>query len=76
MATRAGGRDPVSPLAFAVLGSEMAGATVIGVVFDWWFGCLPWLTVIGTFAGLLTAFVHMAQMAKPRPPESGEGPKP
>lgn len=51
----------------------MAGATVLGVLLDWWFGCLPWLTVIGTFAGLLAAFVHMAQMVNPKPPS---GPKP
>ncbi len=67
------GRGPVSPLAFAVLGSELAGATILGVLLDWWFGCLPWLTVIGTFAGLLAAFVHMAQLVNPKPPSE---PKP
>ena len=70
MVAPAGGRGPVSPVAFAVLGSELAGATILGVMLDWWFGILPWLTVIGTFAGLLSAFVHMAQMVKAKPPEN------
>jgi F0F1-type ATP synthase assembly protein I len=65
-----GGRGPVSPLAFAVLGSELAGATVAGVLLDWWLGTLPWLTIIGTFAGLMMAFVHMAQLLKAKPPEN------
>lgn len=76
MAAPAGGRGPVSPLGFAVLGSEMAGATVLGVVLDLWLGILPWLTVIGTFVGLLAVFVHMTQMTRSKPPGSGEGPQP
>jgi F0F1-type ATP synthase assembly protein I len=72
-----GGRGPVSPLGFAVLGSELAGFTVIGVLLDWWLATLPWLTIVGTFAGLSAAFVHMAQMARAKPPGGPkEGPKP
>ncbi len=70
MTAPAGGRGPVPPLAFAVLGSELGGATLAGVLCDWWLGTLPWLTIAGTFAGLLTAFVHMAKLVKPKPPES------
>ena len=46
----------------------MVGATVAGVLLDWWLDTLPWLTITGTFAGLLAAFVHMAQMLGAKPP--------
>lgn len=63
-----GGRSPVSPIGFAVLGSELAGFTVAGVLLDTWLGTMPWLTIGGVFGGLLTAFVHMARLARATPP--------
>lgn len=71
MPSSSGGKLPVSPVGLAVLGSELVGATVLGVLLDVGFGTLPWCTVGGVLAGLLVMLVHMAQLvrAKPKPPE-------
>ena len=58
-------RRPLSPVGFAVAGSEMAGATVLGVVIDWLAGTMPWATVGLTLAGLAVALVHLARMTRP-----------
>ncbi|HET6576305.1 MAG TPA: hypothetical protein VFG68_22070 [Fimbriiglobus sp.] len=67
---------PVSPFAFAVLGMEMAGFTVVGVLIDWLTGLMPWFTVVLTLLGAVVAFVHLARAAQsPSPPKSeGDGP--
>jgi F0F1-type ATP synthase assembly protein I len=58
--------SPNRPLAagLMVLGSEMAGFTVIGLVLDYALNTLPWITVSLTVIGLLVVFMHMMQYAK------------
>ncbi len=63
----------VSPFAFAVLGMEMAGFTITGVLLDWLFGSMPWATVALTLLGVVAAFVHLAQMVRKKPPSGSEG---
>ena len=67
-------RRAVSPFAFAVLGMEMAGFTVAGVVIDLLAGSLPWATVVLTLLGMVAAFLHMTRLVKPGPPPGGEVP--
>lgn len=65
---------PVSPFAFAVLGVEMAGFTVAGVLIDWLTGLTPWFTVALTLLGVVAVFAHLARtVRKASPPNSGDG---
>lgn len=64
---------PVSPFAFAVLGMEMAGFTVAGVLIDWLTGLAPWFTVTLTLLGLVAAFLHLFRMVQKGPPPKSEG---
>jgi F0F1-type ATP synthase assembly protein I len=55
-----------------VVGTEMAGFTVIGVLLDVFaFGSMPWCTVGLTLLGLVAAFLHLLRMVKPKPPGAG-----
>jgi F0F1-type ATP synthase assembly protein I len=59
-----------------VVGSEMAGFTLIGVLLDVVvFGTMPWFTVGLTLLGLVAAFLHLVKMVKPKPkpPAAGGG---
>lgn len=63
----------IAPLTgYALIGSEMAGFTVLGLGIDWAAGSTPWATVILTLLGFVAAFVHLTRMARPRP---GDGAK-
>lgn len=56
-----------------VVGTEMAGFTVTGVLLDVFvFGTMPWLTVGLTLLGLVAAFMHLLRMVKPKPPGTGQ----
>ncbi len=73
-------RRPVNPMAFAVLGLEMVGFTVTGVLIDWLAGSAPWATVTLTLLGVAAAFLHLVRATQagsaPRSdrPPGGEGP--
>lgn len=71
MANDRAGRSGFSPVGFAVIGSEMAGFTVAGVMIDWLAGTMPWATVGLTFFGFVAAFVHLTRIASRK--RSGEG---
>ncbi len=66
----------MSPFAFAVLGMEMAGFTVAGVLIDWLTGWLPWATITLTLLGVVAAFVHLFRTVRKasRPGPEGDGP--
>lgn len=67
-------KPPVSPVGLMVVGTEMAGFTITGVLLDVVvFGTMPWFTVGLTLLGLLAAFVHLVKMARPKPPTAGGG---
>jgi F0F1-type ATP synthase assembly protein I len=57
-------RRPVTPVGFALIGSEMVGFTLLGVAIDWLAGTSPWATVTLTVLGLLAAMVHLGLMVK------------
>ena len=78
---------PALPVGLMVIGSEMAGFTVVGVLLDVFaFGTLPWLTIGLTVLGFLAAFYHLIlftrshaeaakqkRAAKPTPPGGAGG---
>ncbi|MBN9520899.1 AtpZ/AtpI family protein [bacterium] len=67
-------KPPVSPVGLMVIGTEMAGFTVAGVLLDLVvFGTMPWFTVGFTLLGLAAAFMHLVKMVKPKPPPPGAG---
>lgn len=67
-------QPPVSKIGLMVVGTEMAGFTVTGVLLDMVvFGTMPWCTVGLTLLGLLAAFMHLVRMVKAKPPEGGAG---
>jgi F0F1-type ATP synthase assembly protein I len=68
-------RRPVSPFAFAILGMEMAGFTVTGVLIDWLTGLMPWFTVAFTVLGVIAAFMHLARVVQRPSPKSEDGGK-
>lgn len=67
-------KPPVSKVGLMVVGSEMAGFTVTGVLLDLLvFGTMPWFTVGLTLLGLFAAFAHLVRMANSKPPAPGAG---
>jgi F0F1-type ATP synthase assembly protein I len=68
-------RRVMSPLAFAVVGTEMVAFTLAGLAIDWFAGWTPWATVGLTLLGLVAAMAHIIRMASPagqgRPPDPG-----
>jgi F0F1-type ATP synthase assembly protein I len=61
-------KSPASPLliGYGLIGSEMAGFTVVGVGIDWLAGTTPWATVTLTLFGFVAAFVNLIRMANQR----------
>lgn len=47
-----------------VMGSEMAGFTVLGVVLDFALDTMPWFTIGLTLLGFITVFIHLLRFAK------------
>ena len=70
-----GGRS--LPIGLMVVGSEMAGFTVVGVILDFALDTLPWFTIGLTVLGFVFAFALLVRMAKgmtnrtPNPPSNG-----
>ncbi len=70
-----GGRS--LPIGLMVIGSEMAGFTVVGVILDFALDTLPWFTIGLTILGFVLAFTHLIRMSKalasrsPNPPSNG-----
>ncbi len=53
------------PLGLMAVGSEMAGATILGVLLDVFaFNSLPWCTIGLTILGFLAAFFHLVRSAQ------------
>ncbi len=63
----------MSPVAFAVVGSEMVGFTVTGLLIDWLTGWMPWTTVVLTVLGLVAAMIHLARIVQ-KPAGKQDGP--
>lgn len=56
------------PVGMLVIGSEMAGFTVLGVLVDYLLGSMPWATVGLTLGGAVAAMIHLRQMVMRRFP--------
>lgn len=48
----------------AVMGTEMTGFPLFGLILDFVFGTMPWLTLGFAILGVSVAFVHLFQMQK------------
>lgn len=51
---------------FLMIGSEMAGFTIVGVILDLWLDVLPWLTVVLTLLGMIAGMWHLWQVTQKR----------
>ena len=61
------------PIGLMVVGSEMAGFTVVGVILDFALDTLPWFTIGLTVLGFVLAFMLLIRMSKAlanRPPNT------
>jgi F0F1-type ATP synthase assembly protein I len=57
-----------------VMGSEMAGFTVLGLVIDFALDTIPWFTVILTVLGCAVVFLHLMRFAKSLNQPKGKSP--
>lgn len=64
MAESPSSKGPNVPIGFMVAGSEMASFTIVGLLLDYAFGTMPWVTVVLTLLGLVAAFLHLKRLAK------------
>ena len=56
--------QPRMLLGLMVVGSEMAGFTILGILVDFAVGTLPWVTVGLTVFGFAFVFYQLTRMAK------------
>ncbi len=61
-----------SPVALLAVGSEMAAATVGGLLLDYVLGTLPVFTAVLTVVGAVSAFVLLVQLTPPRRNANGD----
>ena len=64
MSTGGPNRGRMSPVGYAVVGSEMVSFTLLGLVIDYFAGTMPWATVVLTPLGLIVAMFHLVRMTK------------
>ena len=69
MADRPAPKPKSLPVGLALIGSEIAGFAVVGVLIDYATGMLdsiPWATLVLTPLGLVAAMIHLNRLVKPR----------
>lgn len=59
---------------FSVLGSELVGFTLVGVLVDYLTNGWPWATAGLTVLGLTVVMIHLSQLAKAMARPDGRGP--
>ena len=70
---------PGTSLGLMFAGSEMAAATLLGLLLDYLLGTMPGCTIGFTLFGFVAAFIQLMQMAKtlakkkPQPPKDSTG---
>jgi F0F1-type ATP synthase assembly protein I len=68
-----GGDSPRERARLLALGysisSMLLGPVLMGWLLDYILGSLPWLTIVGTFLGMLLLFVQLIRFTQPRKPE-------
>ena len=61
---------PTNQLALAYsAGSTLVGPVLLGLLCDWLFGTLPWLTVVGVFLGMAAMLVLLVRFTQTRGPK-------
>ena len=65
---------PRMSVGLMVMGSEMAGFTVIGLILDFALGTMPWLTVGFTLFGFAVVFYHLVRFSKSMTRKNGKSP--
>lgn len=59
---------------FALIGSQMAAFTLLGVIVDYFLGSLPWATVLLTLLGFIAVIAQLARaVLKNGPGRAGRG---
>jgi len=74
MAAERPSNGPRLPVGLMVVGSEMAGFTIVGVILDMLvFDSLPWFTIGLTLLGVVVSFYHLVKFARAatKPPDGG-----
>jgi F0F1-type ATP synthase assembly protein I len=64
MASEPPSSGPKLSVGLMVVGSEMAGFTVVGLVIDLVVGSLPWVTIALTVIGFVVVFVTLVRFSK------------
>ena len=69
-------KDLSKALALSQIGMEMVVPIILGLVVDYYFGWLPWATVVGAVLGLIGGLAHLVQLTKKDVPKKNktEGP--
>ena len=49
-------------MGFTLIGSQLTAFTLVGVGLDYWFGCLPWLTLVFTFIGMVATVLFTMRL--------------
>lgn len=58
-----------------MIGSQMAGFTILGVLIDWAAGSVPWATCLGTLFGFVAAFIQLIRSVQsPQNPDGTSSP--
>jgi F0F1-type ATP synthase assembly protein I len=71
---------PRTSIGLMVMGSEMAGFAVLGLLLDFGLGTMPGFTIGLTLLGFVVVFVHLVRFSRamanrPGPPPLSEGPR-
>jgi F0F1-type ATP synthase assembly protein I len=70
---------PAISMGLMFAGSQMAGATLLGLLLDYFLGTMPGFTIGFTLFGFVAAFIQLIQMSKtlakkkPQPPKNSAG---
>jgi F0F1-type ATP synthase assembly protein I len=65
---------PSAPIGFLIAGSEMVSFALLGLLLDYAFDTMPWLTIVLTLLGLVAAFTQLTRMAKTLAGKKGQKP--
>jgi F0F1-type ATP synthase assembly protein I len=61
-------------VAMAQVGMEMVAPVGLGLLLDYYFGTMPWITVIGAVLGLVGGLAHLVRLSNRV--DEGEASKP
>jgi F0F1-type ATP synthase assembly protein I len=71
---------PNASMGLMFAGSQMAAATLLGLLLDYFLGTMPGCTIGFTLFGFVAAFIQLMKMSKalakkkPQPPKDSTGP--